>query len=108
MWTPTSNRFGWTAYLGGHPTRGRRPPHAAPARTADLSGLPPAWIGVGDLDLFHAEDVDYARRLQAAGVPCELHEVAGMYHGADQLAAKAPSMRAYRAAMVEALRRAVG
>ena len=108
VWTPTSNRFGWTAYLAGHPKEDDDRPYAAPARTADLSGLPPAWIGVGDLDLFHAEDVDYARRLEAAGVACELHEVAGMYHGAEVFSARAPSMRAYRAAMVEALRRAVG
>ncbi|MFD7475795.1 hypothetical protein ACFV8Z_27475 [Streptomyces sp. NPDC059837] len=24
--------------------------------------MPPAWIGVGTLDLFHDEDVEYARR----------------------------------------------
>lgn len=108
VWTPTSNQFGWSAYLGGHPAEDDDRRYAAPGRTADLAGLPPAWIGVGGLDLFHAEDVDYARRLQDTGVECELYEVPGMYHGAEQVAAKAPSMRAYRAAMVEALRRAVG
>ena len=39
------------------------PPLAAPARYDDLSGLPSAWIGVGTNDLFHDEDVTYARRL---------------------------------------------
>ena len=108
VWTPTSNRFGWSAYLGGHPREDDDRPHAAPARTEDLSGLPPAWIGVGELDLFHDEDVDYARRLEAAGVPCQLLDQPGMYHGADLLVAGAPAMRAYRAAMVDALRRSVG
>jgi acetyl esterase/lipase len=108
VWTPTSNRFGWSAYLGGHPSEDDDRRYAAPGRTTDLAGLPPAWIGVGGLDLFHAEDVDYARRLRDAGVDCELHEVAGMYHGAEQVAAKVPSMRDYRASMVKALRQAMG
>lgn len=106
VWTAASNRFGWAAYLGTEPG-GEAPPYAAAARCSDLSGLPPAWIGVGDLDLFHPEDVDYARRLEAAGVECELHEVAGMYHGADVLAPKAPSMRSFREAMTAALRSAM-
>ncbi|MEZ5141156.1 MAG: alpha/beta hydrolase [Acidimicrobiales bacterium] len=106
VWTPASNRFGWTAYLGDAPRPDHAVPYAAPGRATDLSNLPPAWIGVGDLDLFHAEDLDYATRLRAAGVECELVEEPGMYHGADQLATRAARMRAYRAAMVEALRRA--
>ena len=67
----------------GRPTSGTapgsedEPAYAAAARHDDLAGLPPAWIGVGDLDLFHDEDVDYARRLDAAGVPCDLHVVPG-------------------------------
>lgn len=103
IWTPISNRFGWSAYLGHTPTAGDAPRHAAPARTEDLAGLPPAWIGVGDLDLFYEEDVDYATRLEAAGVRCELHVEPGMYHGADQFLLKAPRMRAYRDRMVAAL-----
>jgi acetyl esterase/lipase len=106
-WTPASNRFGWTAYLGGEPQEDDVRVHAAPARATDLAGLPPAWIGVGELDLFHAEDVDYAHRLDAAGVPCELWDEPGMYHGADQLVMRSPRMTAYRASMVEALRRAI-
>ncbi len=61
------------------------PEYAAPARRADLAGLPPAWIGVGDLDVFYDENVAYAERLTSAGVPCELVTVPGMYHGADGL-----------------------
>ncbi|MEL7208924.1 MAG: alpha/beta hydrolase, partial [Actinomycetota bacterium] len=103
VWTPTSNRFGWSAYLGGHPREVDDRPYAVPARTEDLAGLPPAWVGVGELDLFHAENVDYASRLGAAGVDCALHTVPGMYHAADGIAAGAESMREYRAAMVSAL-----
>ncbi len=55
-------------------------------RRTDLAGLPPAWIGVGSLDLFHDEDLAYAERLRAAGVPCETLMVPGAFHGFDSLA----------------------
>ncbi len=71
-WSPKSNRFAWTAYLGREPRMSDAPEYAAPARRTDVAGLPPAWIGVGDLDLFYDEDVAYAEKLTAAGVPCEL------------------------------------
>lgn len=103
-WTPESNRFGWTAYLGRQPRRSDAPEYAAPARRTDLSGLAPAWVGVGDLDVFYDEDVTYAENLKAAGVPCELVTVPGMYHGADGVAMKAPSMVRFRAATVDYLR----
>ena len=46
-WTPESNTFGWTAYLGRAPRMSDAPEYAAPARRLDLSGLAPAWVGVG-------------------------------------------------------------
>jgi len=102
VWTQTSNRFGWSAYLGG--LRDAEPrPYASAARRVDLRGLPPAWIGIGDIDLFHAECVDYANRLRAAGVPCELYVVPGMYHGADRLAPAAPITRTFLERMTSAL-----
>ncbi|GAA4909957.1 alpha/beta hydrolase [Streptomonospora salina] len=107
MWTPRSNRVAWTAYLG-HPAGSEEDrPYAVPARRTDLSGLPPAWIGVGDIDLFYEEDLDYGRRLNGAGVPCEVHTESGMYHGADSGAAS-PSMVGFRDRMVEALRSPIG
>lgn len=108
VWTAASNRFAWTAYLGHAPSMAPERPHAAAARRDDLAGLPPAWIGVGDLDLFLEEDVDYAERLEAAGVPCELHVEPGMYHGADALLPDAPSMRAFRDRLVAAIAAAIG
>lgn len=80
-WSAASNRYAWRAYLAR--AQGDPPAYAAAARRDDLRGLPPAWIGVGDLDPFFVEDGDYARRLRAAGVPCVLDIVAGMYHAAD-------------------------
>ncbi|WP_350348299.1 alpha/beta hydrolase [Agromyces sp. G08B096] len=103
-WTPASNRFAWTSYLGGAPGRPEVHPYAAPARRADLTGLPPAWIGVGTLDLFHDEDVAYAHRLQDAGVPCELVIVDGAFHGFDALLRNAGVSRAFWKAQAGALR----
>ena len=104
IWTPVSNRFGWTSYLGREPRMADAPQYAAPARRTDLTGLPPAWVGVGELDLFHDEDVDYATRLQACGVPCTLVTVAGMYHGADAIRPKALSLKAFHAGAQDHLR----
>lgn len=107
VWTRRSNAFAWDAYLGaGHATRDV-PAYSAPGRRTDLAGLPPAWIGVGDLDLFHDEDVDYARRLDAAGVPVELVVEPGMYHAADLFAARTTSMRAFTTAAIKAVGRGV-
>ncbi|WP_232011133.1 alpha/beta hydrolase [Mycobacterium shigaense] len=104
MWTAQSNRFGWTAYLGRPPRLSDAPEYAAPARRTDLSGLAPAWIGVGTLDLFYDESVAYAEALRASGVPCELLVVPGMYHGADIMAPKAPAMTDFRRKSVDYLR----
>jgi acetyl esterase/lipase len=104
LWTPANNRFGWTSYLGREPRISDAPEYAAPARRTDLTGLPPAWVGVGDLDLCYDEDVDYAEKLRASGVPCELVTVPGMYHGADGLAPKARSMQDFRRGLTEHLR----
>jgi acetyl esterase/lipase len=103
LWTPANNRFGWTSYLGREPRMSDAPEYAAPARRTNLTGLPPAWVGVGDLDLFYDENVDYAEKLRANGVPCELVTVPGMYHGADGLAPKARSMQDFRRGMTEHL-----
>lgn len=104
MWTPASSRWAWTAYLGRHPRESDAPEYAAPARRGDLAGLPPAWIGVGDLDILYDEGVSYAERLTAHGVPCELVAVPGMYHGADGIKPKVPAMKAFRRGMAEHLR----
>lgn len=107
IWTNTSNRYSWAAYLG-HPVTEIEPrPYAAAARRDDLHGLPPAWIGVGDIDLFHDECVEYCTRLRVANVPCELHVVPGMYHAAEQVARDAPTMQDFLARMVTALGAAV-
>jgi len=81
IWTAESNRFGWTALLGQEPGSPGVSPYAAAARAEKLEGLPPAFIGVGPLDLFLEEDMEYARRLMRAGVSTELHVYPGTFHG---------------------------
>jgi acetyl esterase/lipase len=61
---------------------------------------------VGDCDLFHDEDAEYARRLTAAGVPVELETVAGAFHGFDVFGG-APVAKAFFASQVTALQRAL-
>ena len=51
------------AYLGAVFGTDEVSPYAAPARAKDLSGLPPTYLCVGELDLFLNENIDYARRL---------------------------------------------
>ena len=84
LWNQSSNKYGWSAYLGG-----ADPELAVPARREDLSGLPTAWLGVGTFDLFHDEDLAYAERLKAAGVRCEVEVVPGAFHGFDGIVPKA-------------------
>jgi acetyl esterase/lipase len=96
IWTPASNLFGWTSYLGRTPRMSDAPQYAAPARRKDLTGLAPAWIGVGELDLFYDEDVEYAERLKASGVPCTLVTIPGMYHGADAFAPKSLPLKDFQ------------
>jgi triacylglycerol lipase len=80
LWHLKANRMCWNAYLGAL-AGGDVPPTAAPARARDLSGLAPAFLGIGDVDAFLDENLDYARRLSRAGVPTELHVYPGVIHG---------------------------
>lgn len=98
VWNNRSNLLGWQSLLGAGPGAAETPPHAVPARRTDLAGLPPAWIGVGDIDLFHDEDADYAERLRAAGVDAELLVVPGAPHGFESIAAETEPAIAFRAA----------
>ena len=106
LWNNKSNQFGWQSYTGTSPGSPGITALASPARSEDLSGLPPAWIGVGTLDLFHDEDVTYAGRLKESGVDCDLEVVPGAFHGFD-LVGKSGVTRKFRAAQMAALNNAL-
>ncbi|HMF84294.1 MAG TPA: alpha/beta hydrolase [Acidimicrobiia bacterium] len=108
VWSRSSNSFGWKSYLGDLYGRDDVPPAAAPARATELGGLPPAFVSVGAVDGFRDEDVDYALRLNDAGVPAELHVYPGACHGFVHLAPDAPVSRRCRDNTEDWLRRQLG
>lgn len=85
IWPNKYNRFGWSSYLGHDVGLEQVAPWAAAGRREDLTGLPPARIGVGNLDLCLEDNKDYAERLRTAGIECELDVVEGAPHGFDVL-----------------------
>ncbi len=85
VWTRKNNYNGWKHMLGMEPGSEEVPYHAAAGRVEDVAGLAPAWIGVGDLDLFLSEDMAFAKKLMQGGIPTELHVFPGCYHGFDTL-----------------------
>lgn len=107
-WSAPSNRFGWRSFLGMEPGGADVPAAAVPARQENLAGLAPAFIGVGGVDLFVLEDLEYAARLTEAGVHTEMVLTPGAFHGFDRIAPETRIARNFTAAKHEALRRAFG
>ncbi|GAA2005167.1 alpha/beta hydrolase [Nakamurella flavida] len=85
-WTYDDNITGWGALLGGAAGGPEVDAYGAAARLTDFTGLPPAYIEVGELDIFRDEDLAYAQRLIAAGVSVELHLHPDIPHAAEALA----------------------
>jgi acetyl esterase/lipase len=106
VWTPERNVYGWTSLLGVPAGSRQVPAGAVPARVENLKGLPPAFIGVGSIDLFVDEDIDYARRLIALGIPVELNVVPGAFHAFDGMAPDTDIAKRFKAALTGALMRA--
>lgn len=107
IWTRSANHYAWNAYLGKAPGSAGISEYAAAFRAADLAGLPPAYIGVGSLDLFLDEDLEYARRLMAAGVATEVCVIPGAYHVFDVFIPDAPLSIRFRQSYFSALKRAL-
>lgn len=102
VWTRGSNRYGWSAYLGGQ----KPASPVVPALVDSYEGLPPTWLFTAALDLFRDEDIAFAHRLLVAGVPTELTVTPGACHGFQFVPGTAVLDR-YRAAHLDALRRAL-
>jgi len=109
VWNRTANLIGWNSYLEGRAGAADIPFYASASRAevADLAGLPPTYINVGDLDLFVDEDVEYARRLRLAGVPVELHVYPGAFHGSNNSVSRSDLSRRWKADERAALHRAL-
>jgi len=86
VWTYDDNVTAWGALLGDAIGGPDVSVYAAPARAADLSGLPSCYLEVGQLDIFRDEDLAYARRLSRAGVTVEFHLRPGVPHEFETIA----------------------
>lgn len=104
QWTEAANRLGWQCLLGQEPGTDLVPA-IAPARVEDVTGLPPAWIGVGSIDLFVGENVNYATRLLMAGIETELVVVPGAFHAFDLRAPDTVIAQEFLSSRLRALRR---
>jgi acetyl esterase/lipase len=104
-WTQASNRFGWESYLRQPCGLDSVPPYSVGARREDFQGFPPAWIGVGSLDLFYEEDEAYAHKLIACGIECKWVVIPGAFHGFDVMNADLPVVQDFRSSQIEALKK---
>jgi len=89
VWGYSYNAIAWQAYLGKYAFTEASPPYAVPALADNLKNLPPAYIEVGDLDIFRDEAISYAARLARSGSNIELLVRPGCPHGFDTLPVKA-------------------
>jgi acetyl esterase/lipase len=105
VWDSVANATGWASLLAGAAGAPGVSPYAAPARATDLSGLPPAFVEAGSVEVFRDEAVDYASRIWHAGGQAELHIWPGGCHGFDEVVPEAPLSRDARAARLNWLRR---
>lgn len=101
--TPTHGRFGdgswrlgtvemswfWQHYLGDLTAD----PRAEPLY-ADLAGLPPLVMTAAALDPLRDDTMEMDRRLEAAGVACQLAVYPGLVHGFMQMTARCAAARA--------------
>jgi len=102
-WTRATSLHAWSLYAEENGAS----PYAAAARATDLTGLPPAYIMCGDLDLFLDEDIAYANRLRSSGVPVELAIYPGAPHGFNGFAPQAAVSKRANASIRMALEHAL-
>jgi len=102
LWNRPNAIMSWRCYLGESP--GEVSPYASPSIAPDLAGLPPAYVSTMEFDPLRDEGIEYALRLLQAGVPVELHQYPGTFHGSALIPGADVSRRA-QAEMMDALAR---
>jgi acetyl esterase/lipase len=107
-WPRANNLYAWEALLGPLAGESETSAYAAPARATDLSGLPPAYLNVGELEVFRDECAQYALRLIASGVSTEFHLWPGAFHGFDSALPGLTLSRRAATEQIAVLRRALG
>lgn len=103
-WPPTLAAMSWSLVLGERYGTDAVPEQAAPSRAADLSGLPPTYLEVGDCDLFLGQVLAFAGRLADAGVPLDVRVHRGLPHLGDAAAPRSDLAIALRADRARAVR----
>jgi acetyl esterase/lipase len=104
IWSYDDSRTAWPALLGADAGGDQVPATAAPARLQDAADLPPAYIEVGQLDVFRDEDTAYATKLSRAGVEVEFHLRPGVPHEFDSIAPDSDVARRAIADRIRALK----
>ncbi|MBB4686573.1 alpha/beta hydrolase [Amycolatopsis jiangsuensis] len=89
------NLYAWAAVLGDRAGAPDLHPYCAPGRATDLSGFPRTFLAVGQYDVFRDENIDFARRLIAAGVSVDLHVYGGAVHAWDRFAPETALARTF-------------
>lgn len=80
-WPRTTSLRAWQMYLGSTTASA----YSVPAIATDLAGLPPAYLCIGEADIFLDEVCAYAKRLRDAGVVQKCQTYPGMFHAGESL-----------------------
>ena len=108
VWNNRINRACWSAYLSQPPGMAETPPYAVAARRYDLSGLPPTWIAVSDIDLLYEEGRQYHERMLACGSHSELYVIPKAPHGFEAFLPKSRLAKSLFQANYRFLRKQLG
>lgn len=101
LWSYDDSATAWPALLGAADGGQDVAPTAAPARLEEATDLPPAYIEIGQIDVFRDEATAYATKLSRAGVPVEFHLHPGVPHEFDSIA---PDIDVSRRAIADRVR----
>ena len=106
VWGYDDHLTAWSCYLGPEAGGVISPDasgYATPLRAKDLSGLPPTYLDVGELDVFRQENTAFALRLLEAGVRLEMHLHPAVPHAFEIFAPKAAVSRRVMADRIRAV-----
>jgi acetyl esterase/lipase len=103
IWTRASNDFAWSANLSGTSVNVA----TIAGLAANVHGLPPTFLAVGELDLFVHDNLAYVGRLLRAGCSVAAHVYPGAIHGFDRMVDAAVS-QSFARELVDFIRRHLG
>lgn len=89
VWDRRENLLAWSAVLGERAGTDDVDAYSAPGRAMVLHDLPETFVAAAQYDVFRDENIAFASRLLAAGVPVELHVYPHAFHAWDRFAPQA-------------------